>query len=157
MRPKTPKKWKKGDPITAQRLNEMLDLIMRLDITVPQGGPLHVQQSATGTTLGLDMTGYGFLAICSVAAAASTGSITSTPGSSETAYAGTFLIVQVTPTFTSGILSSVNLVTTSTAIYAYNPSKTTMSGGSTGIAVNTVCWIQMDNTGLYMATPLECF
>ena len=146
MRPKTPKRWKKGDPITAQRLNEMLDLIMRLDITVPNGNFFQLQQSATGTVLSADLTGYAFLAIAN-------GSI---PARSGTACGvGSVYKVLLTPSFTSGNLTGVTLTTSSIAIDVVNPSATTMSS-TNGIDSGQYCWVQMDDSGLYMVTPLEC-
>jgi len=154
MRPKTPKKWKKGDAITAARLNEMLDLIMRLDITVPQGSPLQRQQSATGTTLSLDLTGYGFLAVSNGTVGVASGMSGGSPGATGTGTVGTFYPIQVTPVWSGNSLNSVSFVALSTPIIAYNASKTAQTSGS--ISSGQLCWLQMDNTGLYMATPLEC-
>lgn len=146
MRPKTPEKWKKGDPITAQRLNEMLGLILRLDISVPMGNPLRLQQSSTGTILSVDMTGYGFLAIAN-------GAIS--PRSGTACGVGSVFKVLTTPTFTSGHLTGVTLSTSTIALDVYNPSSTTMSS-THGIDSGQYCWVQMDDSGLYMVTPLEC-
>lgn len=146
MRPRTPKRWKKGDPITASRLNEMLDLIMRSDISVPTGGALRAQHSATGTLLSLDFTGYGFLAIAH-------GDI---PARSGTACGvGSVYKVLTTPSFTSSHLSGVTLSTGTVELKVYNPSLTTQSSGQ-GVDSGQYCWVQMDDSGLYMVTPLEC-
>jgi hypothetical protein len=151
MRPKTLKRWKKGDPITAQRLNEMLDSILRLDVSVPQGSPLRIQQSSTGTVLGIDLTGFGFLAVANGAIPAGSG-IT---GGTGTAGVGSVYQIITTPSYTSGQLSGVSFTTGTIPITVYNPSSTKMGTGD-GIKTSQLCWVQMDQSGLYMVTPLEC-
>lgn len=150
MRPKTPKKWKKGDQITAARLNEMLDLILRLDISVPLGDQLRVQQSATGTILSMDMTGYGFLAVASASVAAGSGMSGGAPGATGTGVLGAFYPVTVQPpsSFVSGGTVNFTVQTNTQQILAYNPN-------GSGITVGTLCWIQMDDCGMYAATPFN--
>ena len=146
MRPKTPKRWKKGDPITANRLNDMLDSILRLDISVPQGNPLRLQQSTTGTALSLDMTGYGFLAIAN-------GTITNRSGTS--CGVGSVFKVSTTPIFTSGQISGVTLESGTIPIQVYNPSSAKMTSGN-GIDSGQYCWVQMDDSGMYIVQALDC-
>lgn len=146
MRSKTPARWKKGEPITASRLNEMLDMISRLDPTVSFGSPLKMQQSSTGTVLSLDMTGFGFLGVAN-------GNIPARSGTA--AGVGQVFLVSTTPTYTAGALTSLALATETISIEVYNPSSTTMTS-TNGIDSGQYCWVQLDNSGMYMVTPLEC-
>ena len=142
MRSKTPKKWKKGDPITAARLNEMLDLIIRHDLSVSDGSFLSLQQSSTGTLLDVDIPATGMLAIAN-------GSITSRSGSA--AGTGSVFLVTAKPTYTTNTdtLASVALTTGNIPYYCYNPSITSISTGK-------YCWVQYDQNGLLCVGPLEC-
>lgn len=146
MRPKTPARWAKGETITAARLNEMLDLTMRGDLTTSQGSPLILQQDSRGTLIDLDMTAFGFLAVAN-------GNIPARSGSA--AGVGSVFQVFTTPSFTSGQISSMALSTGTIPIKVYNPSSTTMTS-TNGIDSGQYCWVQLDNSGLYLVTPLEC-
>ena len=146
MRPKTPKKWKAGDPITAQRLNEMLDLIMRQDLTPTDGGPVSVQQSTTGSLIDVDIPPQGMLAIAN-------GTIPARSGSA--AGVGSVYLVTAVGTYSGDTLNSVALTAGTLAYYGYNPSSTTMSS-TNGINSGQYCWVQYDQNGMLCITPLEC-
>jgi hypothetical protein len=146
LRPKTPKKWKPGDTITAERLNEMLDLIIRQDLSVSEQSHLSLQQSATGTLLDIQIPAKGMLAIANGAIPARSGSA---------AGIGSVYLVHVVPTYSGDALSSVALTTGNIAYYGYNPSSTTMTSTS-GIDSGQYCWVQYDQNGLLCITPLEC-
>lgn len=146
MRQRTPKKWKSGDPITADRLNEMLDLIVRQDLNVADQSTVSLQQSAIGTLLDVDIPSQGMLAIAN-------GNIPAQSGSA--AGVGSVYLVTAVGTYTVDTLNSVALTTGNIAYYGYNPSSTTMSSGN-GIDSGQYCWVQYDQNGMLCITPLEC-
>ena len=101
MRPKNPLRWKAGDTITASRLNEMLDLIIRSDVTTAQGSPLNVSYDTSGMLFDIDMTAFGFLAVAN-------GNIPARSGTA--AGIGSVFQVYTTPSYTSGAITSIAFV-----------------------------------------------
>lgn len=146
MRPKTPKKVKPGEPITARAWNDLVDLVIRGDINVGQSSGLDFIENADGTALRVRKPADTYLAVAN-------GNI---PARSDSAAGvGQAYLVYVTPTYSGGTLTAVALTTSTVSFKVYNPSSAKMTSGN-GIDSGQYCMIREYPTGLWLVWPLEC-
>src|SRR5208282_492303 len=111
-----------GKPIIAQTINKIADAAewaTRLRVSPP----LTLKSMPGGPLIGLGiMPTQGFLAVANGAIPAAS--------SSTDAGIGQVYMVTTTATFTSGLLSSLDMSDGSQTIYVYNPSQTKMGSGN---------------------------
>lgn len=129
--------FKKGDAVSAAKLNKIVEVIQRIAITAPSPGTsngLEMSQDAGGTTLRVAFPATGLLAL-------SSGTITARSGS--TAGTGT-VTLQTTD-------SSGNITSTSINLDVLN-----WNSATGGIASGKYCWIGQDENRNWYVISAEC-
>ncbi len=129
--------FKRGDPLSHETVNQ---IIRRLEPVAPRGGAgLDVRMGRHGQVqLGLREP-VRFVGVASGAITARSGSTWGT---------GTVTRYQFDPVSGTDSTTGVNYS-------VVNPSATTMSSGN-GINSGQYCWVQEDDDGNLVVTPLEC-
>ena len=131
--------FRKGDPLLARQLQAILDEMRRPSQILRAGAGLSARQGAHGQTQITGEKRLGFFGVAS-------GNIS--PRSGSTMGTGTVTRHQVNITSGDDVATTINYP-------VWNPSSNTMASGN-GINSGQYCWVQEDDDGNLIVTPLEC-
>ena len=125
-------RWKKGDVITAEKLNQLVEAIERATINVSQGMGIDVQQGLGGTALRVAFPPFGFLMYTSAGITARSSGI---PGTGTATYQNYDPTNDITDT---------------------SISDTVLNWSATDIGSGKYLWAMKDGDGFLWAVNAEC-